>query len=696
MNRVRLASPLSIALTLSLLLCAAGAQARTSTRGMTVDDLVRLERVSDPHISPDGRYVAYQLRETDYEGNKGVNGLWLLDLKAKDALPRRLTAPGDNSTAPRWSPDGRSLYFLSGRSGSDQVWKLPVDGGEAYPATQLPLDVNAFVLSPDGRRIAVSLDVFPDCATLDCTRQRLDRSAAQKKSGQLYDRLFVRHWDTWAKGTRSQLFAFLLDDYGRASGTPAWVSKGIDGDVPSKPFGDDSEIIFSKDGERLVFTARIAGGNEPWSTNFDLWLAPADGSAPPYDLTEDNPAADTAPVLSPDGAYVAYRAQRRPGFESDRYAIMVKHLESGVTREVAPGWDRSAEQLAWSPDGHTLYATADDVGQHRLFAIDAGSGSVRALTDEGHVESYDVSADGAVVALNNLATPTQLYRVSLKGGEGPKALTRHNAARLSGIAMGDYEQFSFPGWNDETVYGYVIKPANYKSGRKYPVAFIIHGGPQASFQNLWHYRWNAQTYAGAGYAVVMIDFHGSPGYGQAFTDSISQHWGDRPLEDLQKAWAYALSKYDFLDGAKACALGASYGGYMVNWIAGRWNDPWKCLVVHDGVFDNRMMGYSTEELWFSEWENGGTPYEHPENYERYNPANYVGQWKLPQLVIQGGRDYRIPAEQGLAAFSALQRRGIPSQFLYFPDENHWVLKPQNAVQWHEVVFAWMKRWTGED
>ena len=265
---------------------------------------------------------------------------------------------------------------------------------------------------------------------------------------------------------------------------------------------------------------------------------------------------------------------------------------------------------------------------------------------------------------------------------------------LEGVNFGDFEQFSFKGWNDETVHGYVVKPHNYEEGKKYPVAFLIHGGPQGSFGNGWSYRWNPQTYAGQGYAVVMIDFHGSTGYGQAFTDAISQHWGDRPLEDLQKGWAAAQQKYGFLNGDKACALGASYGGFMVNWIAGNWNEPWKCLVNHDGVFDTRSMGYVTEELWFTEWENGGTPFDKPENYEKFNPVNHVAKWRVPMLVVQGEKDYRVPVDQGLSTFTALQRKGIESKLLYFPDENHWVLKPQNSILWHDTVNAWLKQHIG--
>lgn len=321
---------------------------------------------------------------------------------------------------------------------------------------------------------------------------------------------------------------------------------------------------------------------------------------------------------------------------------------------------------------------------------------ITALTDQGTVQAFDVGHRGIVYSLETLSSPAQLYLTGLEGGRAQQ-LTHHNDLRLAAVGFGEYQQFSFKGWNDEAVHGYVVKPVGYQPDKKYPVAFIIHGGPESALGNQFHYRWNAQTYAGAGFAVVMIDFHGTPGYGQAFTDAIRGHWGDRPLEDLQKGWKYALAHYDFLDGANACALGASYGGYMVNWIAGNWQQPqsgaWKCLVSHDGVFDARMTYYSTEELWFVEWEFEGTAFAQPQNFERFNPIDHVADWTLPMLVIHSGQDFRLPLEQGIGAFTALQRRGIPSQFLYFPDESHWVLKPQNSVRWHDSVEAWLKRWT---
>ncbi|HWW22190.1 MAG TPA: S9 family peptidase [Steroidobacteraceae bacterium] len=656
-----------------------------SQRAFTPKDLVMLDRISDPNLSPDGANIAYQLRQTDFAANKGVTSIWLTG----PGGTRVLSGPG--STSPRWRGDGKLLYFLSSRTGGSQVWRLDMSGGDAQQVTNAALDVGSFLLSPDGKHLIVSMDMFLDCDSVECTKQRMDARAARKFSGQQFEQLFVRHWDTWSDGTRSQLFVYALDEQGIAQGAPVWVSKGIQGDVPSKPFGDAGEYGITPDGKDLIFTARVAGRTEAWSTNFDLYRRRIDGSGSVQNLTADNPAADTGPAISPDGKTLAYLAARRPAVESDRNAIVLKDLASGSTRELLPTWDRSADSLKWSADGKTLYALADDRGQKRLFAIDVARARVSALTDQGEVSAYDVGRKGIVVALESLGSPTQLYRVAT--GPRLQQVTHANEDKLAGIAMAGYEQFEFPGWNNESVQGFVMKPSNYQAGKKYPVAFIIHGGPEAAFGNIFHYRWNAQTYAGAGFAVVMIEFHGTPGYGQAFTDSIAGHWGDRPLEDLQKGWAYALAHYPFLDGSRACALGASYGGFMIDWIAGNWSSPWKCLVSHDGIFDTRVMYYSTEELWFEEYEYQGTQFAVPANYERFNPLDHVAEWKVPTLIIQGGRDFRVPFEQGMGAFTALQRRGIPSEFLYFPDENHWVLKPQNSLQWHDAVFGWIKQWT---
>lgn len=651
-------------------------------RAFTYTDMLAANRLSDPRVSPDGTQVVYSVRATDMEANRGVSSLMIQALNG-EGEPRRLAISDQGANTARWGSDG-NLYFLSGRSGTSQVWRANARGENATQVTNLPLDVNAYRLSPDAEKIAVSLAVYPDCDDLACSVARGTEAAARKSTGQVYDRMFVRHWDTWADGTQNHLFVVNTD----GSGEPAWVTHGFDGDTPSKPFGDENEFTFTPDSSAIVFSARVAGQTEPWSTNFDLFKT--NGLTGPgfTNLTDDNDAWDTGPVYSPDGRTLAYRAMKRPGFEADRYQIVLMDVATGAKREVAADWDRSSDSLQWSADGRSLFVTAGDVGQVKLFQINAASGAVVPITGEGHVSAFEQTPSGFVLAMDSLTSPSELYVKTFRGRELPIQITDVNP-ELDSRLFGQAEQFTFPGWNNETVHGYVIKPANYVEGQKYPVAFLIHGGPQGSFGNSWSYRWNPETYAGAGYAVVMIDFHGSTGYGQGFTDAISQHWGDRPLEDLQKGWAAAQSKYSFLDGDNACALGASYGGYMINWIAGNWSNEFKCLVNHDGVFDVRGMGYASEELWFTEWEYGGTVYDNPAGYERFNPVNHVDDWKTPMLVVQGDRDYRIPTAQGLSTFTALQRRGIESRLIVFPDENHWVLKPQNSLQWHNEVFHWL-------
>jgi len=682
-NRTLLAAALGVALGLAP--SAAGAAAHP----FDVHDLVSMDRISSPAVSPDGKRVAFVVSSVDLAKNTRSTHLWLVPTAG--GVPRQLTSDPASDSAPAWSPDGRSLYFLSTRAGSSQVWRLPMDGGEALPVTHLPLDVETFRVSPDGAKLAVSLEVFVDCPTLQCTADRMAKRAEDPATGQHYHSLFVRHWDSWSDGRRSHLWVVPV-----AGGEAADVMAGVDADAPSKPDGGNEEYAFSPDAKWIVYTAKVQAPREPWSTNFDLYKVPVTGGVAAVDLTSDNPAWDTRPLFSPDGKTMAYLAMARPGFEADQRRIVLLDWTSGAKRVLSAGWDRSVNEAVFSADGRTIYATADDLGNTALFSVDVASGGVRRVVAEGTVHSPQATPDGGVVySRDELRSPIDLYRLD-PGQETPARLTDLNATRLADVSFGEPERLHFPGWQGESVAGWVLKPAGFESGRRYPLAFLVHGGPQGSWTNNFHYRWNPEIFAGAGYAVVEIDFHGSTGYGQAFTDSISRDWGGKPLVDLQKGLAAALARYDFIDGDRVCALGASYGGYMMNWIEGNWPDRFRCLVNHDGIFDQRQMYYSTEELWFPEWEQDGPYWQNPKLHEKFNPVHFVDKWRTPMLVVHSLDDFRIPLAQGLGTFTALQRRGIPSEFLYFPDENHFVQKPGNSIEWHETVLAWLHRWLGDE
>jgi len=676
-----------ISICLLLLMCtgmAISATPEEDTHPFSIHDMLAMDRIGDINVSPDGKLIVFTLRKTDLKANKGSTDLCLIGVDGKNF--RRLTSHPAGDWNPRWSKCGKRVWFLSSRSGSVQVWRIRIDGGEAEQFTSLPLDVANLIVSPKTGHIAFTMDVFPEEGCPGCTKKELDKIAALKTTGRIFDKLFIRHWDTWKDGRRSHLFVMNCKEK-----KPVKIMAGFDADTPSKPFGGPEEICFTPDGKGIVFTMRNAGKAEAWSTNFDIFYSPLDGKQKPENLTKNNKAWDTAPVFSPDGKTMAYLAMHKPNFEADRFRIVLRNWQTGEERILTEQWDRSPASLTWSADSKTIYATAANLGQKSLFAIDAVSGKAATIIKDGSIGSVNVAGDRLVYGMDNLKSPVEIYSVNTDGSS-IQQITRINDRKKAAARMGDYEQFTFKGAHNETVYCYVVKPVDFDPAKKYPVAFLIHGGPQGSFGNHFHYRWNPQAYTGAGYAAVMVDFHGSTGYGQDFTDAITGDWGGKPLIDLQKGLKAALKKYTWMDGKKVAGLGASYGGYMINWIAGNWSDRFNCLINHDGNLDERLAYFDTEELWFPEWEHGGTPWNNPKGYEKHNPINYVKNWKTPMLVIHGALDYRVVETQGMSTFTALQRLGIPSKFLYFPDENHWVLKPANSIQWHNTVIEWMDKW----
>jgi dipeptidyl aminopeptidase/acylaminoacyl peptidase len=673
-----------------ILLAAAAAAAFVPSlahaRPMTATDMHMMHRLGAPEVSPDGRWAVFTISDTDLSKNKRNNRLHLLDLKAKGATPQ-LIAGADGGHDAVFGPDG-ALYFLKSAGNHDQIFRMPM-GGTAVQISDFQADISGFKIAPSGDRLVVWADRPTRCPDLSCALDDVPAKGGGG-SGRTYDQLFVRHWDTWAEpGVRSRLFGFAIEN-GKLSGAGLSLMGNLVGDTPSKPFGGGEEIAFSRDGRTVYFALREAGRIEATSTNLDIFAAPSDGSGAPVNLTDANDATDTLPAVSPDGRTLAYVAMARPGYESDRQVVMLRDLASGTVRALTQGWDRSAGSLAWAPDGKSLLVTATDTLEEPVFRVDVATGKVTRLTREGHSGNVRPLPNGDILfTSNSVFAPDDLYRVDRKGRIAQ--LTNVNRDLLAQLDPVTLDRFNFTGANGDKVWGIKVKPK--ATTAKLPIAFVVHGGPQGSFGNAWSYRWNSRLFSSPGYAVVSVDFHGSTGYGQAFTDSIRNNWGGWPLEDLQKGLAFATASDPQLDADRACALGASYGGYMMNWIAGQWPDRFKCLIQHDGVFDARAMAYETEELWFDEWEHGGkTYYEDPAAYERWNPVHFVTRWKTPMLVITGEKDFRIPYTQGLAAFTALQRRDIPSRLLVFPDENHWVLKPKNSIQWYDEVFGWMGKY----
>ncbi|MDQ3144709.1 MAG: S9 family peptidase [Pseudomonadota bacterium] len=679
-------------MTKHLILAAAAASALLSAapslaRPMTATDMHMMRRIGSPSVSPDGRIALFTLSTTDLTANRRVNGLHTLDLTRPGAAPQPVAALKDAHSA-MFGADG-AIWYLQSVAEQDQLFRMPL-GGQAAQMSSINGSVSGYKVSADGSRLIIWADRNLACADFACASAGLPAKA--EGSGRVYDELFVRHWDTWVEpDVRSRIYSFPIAG-GRVTGPGVAVTGALVGDTPSKPFGGGEEIDISRDGRTVYFALREAGRIEPTSTNLDIFAAPADGSAQPTNLTPDNDGTDNLPTLSPDGRTLAYVSMDRAGYEADRQVLMLRDLASGRTRALTAGWDRSAGSLAWSPDGRSLIVDTGDTMEHPLFRVDVASGRVTRLTQEGTAHDARPLGDGSVLfAMNSIMAPDDLYRIDRNGRIA--RLTDVNRDLLAQLDPVTFEKYSFKGAAGDTVWGFKLKPRGATS--KLPIAFVVHGGPQGSFGNGWSYRWNSRLFSAPGYAVVSVDFHGSTGYGQAFTDSIQNDWGGKPLEDLQKGLAFATANDPQLDADKVCALGASYGGYMMNWIAGRWPDRFDCLVQHDGVFDNRAMAYETEELWFTEREHGGKAYyEDPAAYERWNPVNHVANWKTPMLVITGEKDFRIPYTQGLASFTALQRLGIPSKLLVFPDENHWVLKPKNSIQWYDEVFGWLARWMG--
>ena len=650
---------------------------------ITFDDLIGFGRVSEPQVSPDSEWVAYVVDSYDKASNARSSRIWLGSIESGENRPLTRTDKRDRN--PRWSPGGEVLAFLSNRSGSWQVWTIRPDGGEATQLTELPVEVASFEWSPDGKWLAFTAEVYPDCndagrpgAALACTKKRDDEKAKSLVKAQLYDRLMIRHWNAWYEGKRSHVFVLPA-----AGGEARDITPG-EWSVPPH-LGSAQEYDISPDGSELAF-ARNTDPGEATSTNSDVWVVPLAGGEPRR--ITGNPAWDGTPRCSPDGRWLAYLAMARPGFEADRVRLMLYERATGEQKELTAGFDNNVGDFFWAPDSQSLYFTSSVGGYSPIFQVRVTDGSLRAVVDKSTNTAPTITPDGGTLVFlrQSFNRPAEVFRADARTGEAAQ-ISAVNDARLAALELNAAESFTVAGAGGTPVQSWVVKPPGFDAAKKYPVVVLIHGGPQVPFSDDFHYRWNAQLFAAPGYLVVMPNPRGSPGWGQQFVDEISADWGGKAYEDILRVVA-EVESWPFADMSRMCAAGGSFGGYMVNWVLGH-TERFRCLISHAGVYNLTSEYGATEELWFPEWEFRGAPWTNKEMYERWSPHNFAARFKTPTLVIHGQLDYRVPVEQGLELFTALQRQGVPSKLLYYPDEGHWILKPQNAALWYQTVHGWL-------
>lgn len=651
-------------------------------RPITFDDLIAMGRVSQPEISPDGKTIAFVITYHDKTENTTNSNIYLVSTGG--GTIRQLTNAAKGNNNPRWLSDGSGLAFVSSRDGESQVWTIPVQGGEPRKLSHLSSGVSGLIVSRRGNLAAFSSDVFPDCPDDDCNAARKAEKEKSTVKAKVFDRLPYRIWNTWKDGMRSHVFVTELDRGKLVDVTPG------DYDTPPIDLGGRWDYDFSPDGKELAFT-RNPDRDIAISTNNDIFVVPVSGGSAKRITT--NPANDSQPSYSPDGKYIAYRKMDRPGFEADRRQLMLYERATGKHINLTDKIDYSVDEVLWSPDSRTLYFTADDKGHKSIFKLSVSTQNVEMLINRGYNHSVGISPDGRVLIFvkESIDKPAEIHRMDISG-KNIRQLTNVNGDRIGGLEMNGLEEYWFEGEGRTKVHGWIVRPPGFDPKKKYPAVFLVHGGPQGQWGDQFHYRWSAQMFASRGHVVIMVNPRGSTGYGQRFTDEITRDWGGKVYEDLMKGLDAALARYPFIDGNRVAAAGASYGGYMMNWMLGH-TKRFRCMVSHDGVFNPKNMYGTTEELWFPEWEFGGTPYASPELYEKWSPLNVASKFETPTLVVHGQLDYRVDVSEGFQLFTALQRQGVKSKMLYFPDEGHWVMKPANAELWYTSVLDWIDEHT---
>jgi dipeptidyl aminopeptidase/acylaminoacyl peptidase len=658
-------------------------------RPMSIDDLLAMKRIASPALSPDGRWIAYTVTTPDGESNRNLSDLWLISVDG--AVARQLTTHPAADRSPVWSPDGKWIAFESTRSGQNQIWLISPQGGEPHQFTSLSTGAAQAVWSPDGSHVAYVSEVFPEFSTKPfeesdvLNAKKLKELEAGKVKAQLFTHLLYRHWDHWVEGKRQHVFIQPLEN-----GTPLDITPGDRDAVPSSStFAAGNEFDFSPDGTELAYTATpLPASSEAWTTNHDIYIVSVKGGTPRQLTT--NPAADGCPRYSPDGRWIVYRAQQRPGYEADRWQLMLLDRQSGDVRSLTTNFDASVGEPVWSPNGNALYFEADEKGATPLFSVSL-AGGVHKVVDGDNNHDLSISHDGAhlLFTRSHSARPAEIC-LALADGSHLQRVTGINDAIFNALEVPAPESVWFAGAAGAKVQAWLFKPPHFDARKKYPLVVMIHGGPQGSWGG-WSYRWNPPLWAAQGYVVIAPNPRGSTGFGQQFTDDIRGDWGGKVFTDIMRCVDYA-SALPYVDSTHMAAAGASFGGYMVNYILGNAGGRFKTLISHAGIYNFESMYGSTDEVWFDEWEHGGLPWERPDEYRRYSPHMFAQHFSTPTLVIHGANDFRIPFTEAMQLFTALQRKGVPSEFLYFPDETHWVLKPANSVLWHSTVFGWLAKY----
>ena len=653
-----------------------------SKRPITFDDLISLGRVGDPQIPPDGNTVAFVITYHNKAENSTNSNIYLVPSNGGEV--RQLTSAKRANNNPRWSPDGKTIAFVSTRDGESQIWTIPVSGGEAKKVSSFSTGVSGLQYSPDGKWFAFASDVYPDCLDDDCNQKRNEQVEKSKVKAKMLEKLPYRVFNYWKDGKRSHLFVMPAQ-----GGTATDLTPG-DYDTPPIDLGGSWDYAFSPDSKEMVFT-RNTDPMIATSTNNDLFIVPIAGGTPKR--ITDNPANDSQPIYSPDGKYIAYRKMNRAGFEADQNQLVVYERATGKLTNLTEKYDYSVGEVRWSPDSKFLYFNADNKGSESIFRISLPDKKLEMVIEKGYNHNVVVTPDGrALVFLRQtINQPTEVFRIDVNG-KNLRQLTFINRERVAQVEMNPIEDFWFEGAGGVKVHGCLVKPPAFDATKKYPMIYLVHGGPQSQWGDQFHFRWNAQMFASRGYVVGMVNPRGSTGYGQKFTDEISGDWGGRVYEDLMMGLDFIVKTYRFVDGERLAAAGASYGGYMMNWFLGK-TDKFKAIVSHAGMFNAFSKYGTTEELWFPEWEFRGTPYDNPELYQKWSPLYYAKNFKTPTLVTHGQLDYRVDVSESFQLFTALQRLGVKSKMLYFPDEGHWIGKPQNSELWYKTVLDWIDEHT---